>query len=149
MAATFEGLEHRIQLVATVAGRRFYDDSKATSPAAAMAALAAVEGPIWWLAGGHAKGADFAALAESAAARIGGAALYGTSREELAAALDGTGFRGPRHVTEFLADALHWCWRQSIPGDAILLSPAAASYDQFIDYADRGRRFVRLVAALG
>lgn len=146
--AEFGGLEHRLQLVANCSGRRFYNDSKATSSAAAQAALAAVPGPIWWLAGGQAKEADFAALADQAVRRVQGAALFGASRELLATALRAADRRLPVYVTEHLRDALDWCWRQSAAGDAILLSPACASFDQFADFEDRGRRFVALVEQL-
>ncbi len=62
--AEFSGLKHRLQLVATLLGRRVYNDSKATSAAAAQAALTAVPGPTWWLAGGLAKGVEFGPLAK-------------------------------------------------------------------------------------
>ncbi len=147
--AQFEPLEHRLQWIATVAHRRFYNDSKATSPAAAAAALAAIDGRIWWLAGGHAKGADFRQLAATAVRRAGGAALFGASRDALAEALRSVDASFPLLVTEHMSDALLWSWQQSAPGDAIVLSPACASYDQFHDYADRGQRFASLVSKIG
>jgi UDP-N-acetylmuramoylalanine--D-glutamate ligase len=146
--ARFRGLPHRLQLLATIDGRDFYNDSKATSPAAAEAALAALQGPLWWLGGGHAKGADFQALARNVTKRARGAAVFGTSRDALAAALHAADNRFPIAIVERLEEAATWCWRQSAPGDAILLSPAAASYDQFLDYADRGRAFGEFVQQL-
>jgi UDP-N-acetylmuramoylalanine--D-glutamate ligase len=144
--AAFRGLEHRLQLVGRLAGRRFYDDSKATSPEATIAALAAIGGPLWLLAGGVSKGASFAELAGNLVRCARGAALFGAARGELAASLDAmsTGFN--HAACETLAEALLWCWRRSRAGDAILLSPACASHDQFRDFQARGlafREFVR------
>lgn len=146
--AEFRGLEHRLQFVANLGGRRIYNDSKATSSAAAAAALAALPGPIWWLAGGQAKETDFAALAACAARHAQGAALFGASRELLAAALKAADDRFPLYVAETMREALAWCWRQSTLGDTIVLSPACASFDQFADFEDRGRQFMALVEQL-
>jgi UDP-N-acetylmuramoylalanine--D-glutamate ligase len=144
----FVGLPHRLELVAELEGRRFYDDSKSTSPAATAAALRAVAGPIWLLAGGHAKGADFTALAEIVEERTAGVATFGAARYALCAAL--VEVRADFNVVavERLADALAWCWQRSRAGDAILLSPAAASVDQFVDYRQRGATFRALVRAI-
>src|SRR5262245_3546284 len=85
--AEFRGLEHRLEHVAEVAGRRFYNDSKATSPRATMAALEAIVDPLWLLAGGHAKGASFDELAEAIVRRARGAALFGRARQQLCGAI--------------------------------------------------------------
>jgi UDP-N-acetylmuramoylalanine--D-glutamate ligase len=146
--AQFQGLAHRLEIVANRSGRRVYNDSKATSPAAAAAALSAVPGPVWWLAGGHPKGADFTSLAEQAVRRARGAAIFGAARGQLAAALAKADAQFPLYVVEHMREALDWCWRQSSAGDAILLSPGCASYDQYVDYADRGNRFVALIRDL-
>ncbi len=148
-AREFEGLEHRLRRIATVDDREFYDDSKATSPAAAIAALAAIERPRWWLAGGDVKGAPLDALAAIAVRGARGAAVFGRDRAKFADALREADAAFPLHVCEQLAEALEWCWQASSAGDAIVLSPAAASLDQFADFADRGRCFARLVAAIG
>jgi UDP-N-acetylmuramoylalanine--D-glutamate ligase len=144
----FRGLDHRIQFVAEVAGRRFYNDSKSTSPQATLAALAALDGPLWLLAGGHPKGARFEELARAVVRRTRGAGLFGLARETLCDCLrsQSAGFNAA--ATEYLDDALDGCWRQSQPGDVILLSPACASYDQFRDFEARGEAFCRWVAAL-
>ncbi|MEX2112320.1 MAG: UDP-N-acetylmuramoyl-L-alanine--D-glutamate ligase [Pirellulales bacterium] len=144
----FAGLPHRIELVAEIDGRRFYNDSKATSPAAAAAALAAIDGPLWLLAGGDAKGADFHALGRAVAARVAGAAVFGAARHELQAAIQAAGGDCPAVVREDLSAALAWCWRRSRPGDAIVLSPACASHDQFRDFQERGETFRALVGRL-
>jgi UDP-N-acetylmuramoylalanine--D-glutamate ligase len=145
---SYRGLPHRFQLVAETCGRRFYDDSKSTTPEATLAALAAIDGPVWLLAGGQSKGAAFEALASAVCARASGAALFGAARATLEANIQARCADFPTESTEHLADALAWCWRASRPGDAILLSPACASHDQFDDFQARGEAFCRLVAGL-
>ena len=144
----FQGLEHRLQWVGELAGRRFYNDSKSTTPAATLAALAALAGPVWLLAGGHAKGASFDELARSVVGRAQGASLFGASRETIQACIRAQRAEFDVNSTEQLGDALAWCWTRSQPGDSILLSPACASYDQFRDFEARGQAFCRLVKAL-
>jgi UDP-N-acetylmuramoylalanine--D-glutamate ligase len=148
-AVAFAGLEHRLQLVVSVDSRLFYNDSKSTSPAAAAAEIGALAEPVWWLAGGDAKGTSFETLAALAVRGARGAAVFGKDRHALAGALRAADASFPLFVTERLAEALAWCWRASSPGDAILLSPAAASLDQFADYADRGRQFARMAKDIG
>jgi UDP-N-acetylmuramoylalanine--D-glutamate ligase len=145
--AGFRGLPHRLEPIGEVAGRRFIDDSKSTSPAATIAALEAMEGPVWLLAGGQPKGVDFGPLGEAIAARVRGAALFGEARGSLAAAISAHR-RVELIVVETLADAVTACWRRSRPGDAILLSPGCASHDQFRDYCHRGETFRALVRGL-
>lgn len=144
----FRGLEHRLQAVAEVASRRFYDDSKATAPQATICALAALDGPVWLLAGGDSKGANFDEWAESVVLGTRGAAVFGRSGEQLRASLLAARASYAVFRCESLADALDWCWRQSRPGDAILLSPACASYDQFRDFQARGAAFRQRVRSL-
>lgn len=146
--ANFAGLPHRLQHVVDVAGRRLFDDSKATSPEATLAALDSFSAPLWLLAGGCDKGSELDALAAKVARRCRGAALFGAVRERLASAIAAQ--RGPCAIGkhERLRDALAWCWRHSRAGDVLLLSPACASFDQYLDYAQRGAEFVALARAL-
>jgi len=146
--AEFQSLPHRVELIAEVAGRRFYDDSKSTTPCATMAALAALSGPVWLLAGGHSKGGDLDQLAVAIAKGARGVALFGAAREAIAQRVRSLGGECDLHCTEHLQDAVAWCYRRSQPGDAVLLSPACASFDQFRDYVDRAAAFRRSVAAL-
>ena len=144
----FRGLAHRLQFVGEVGGRRFFNDSKATSPHATMAALASLDEPLWLLAGGDAKGASFDDLAEAIVGQARGAGLFGAAREAVRASIatKRAGFAARAHET--LDEAFDWCWRQSRPGDAILLSPACASFDQFRDFGARGSAFCELVRRL-
>jgi UDP-N-acetylmuramoylalanine--D-glutamate ligase len=146
--AQFSGLAHRMERVGQVQGRVFYNDSKATTPQATLAALASLEGPLWLLAGGSDKGCSWEPLGRAIAARCRGAALYGATRHQLRAAIrqHDTGFAAQEFAR--LDEALAWTWRCSGPGDAILLSPACASFDQYRDYAERGASFAALVRAL-
>ncbi len=146
--AEYRGLPYRIECVCQVRGRTFYNDSKATSPGATIAALAAVEGPVWLLAGGAAKGTCFDKLAATAAKRTRGIAVFGQARNRLQASIAACDRNHPLHAGETMEEALAWCYENSAPGESVLLSPACASFDQFRDFEDRGRRFVQLVDQL-
>jgi UDP-N-acetylmuramoylalanine--D-glutamate ligase len=147
--AGFNGLPHRLQTVAEFAGRRFINDSKATTPEAAIAALESMDHPTWVLLGGSDKQIDLSALVAVVGRRARGAALFGTVAPKLEALLEAHAPSTERVRVDSLEKALDWCWRQSQPGDSILLSPACASLDQFRDYAERGETFTRLVRTLG
>lgn len=151
---TFRGLPHRLELVGEVAGRRFYNDSLATTPESAICALRAFSGRLLLLAGGYDKKVDLSAFAHEAASRCAAIAWMGQTApllESLAAQATGAvPLAGslPRRITKSLQEAFDWIWSQSQPGDTILLSPACASFDWFLNFADRGDQFRRLVALL-
>ncbi|MBX9790559.1 MAG: UDP-N-acetylmuramoyl-L-alanine--D-glutamate ligase [Pirellulales bacterium] len=146
--ANFRPLEHRQQVIGAITGRTFVDDSKATTPEATIAALAAHSEPVWLLLGGTDKQCDFAPLATVAARHTKGIACFGMVGARLAAELASRapGLVVSRHTT--LDDALGWCWRQSAAGETILLSPGCASHDQYFDYVARARHFRDLVRDL-
>jgi UDP-N-acetylmuramoylalanine--D-glutamate ligase len=146
--AAFTGLPHRLQFVAELDERLFVNDSKATTPEAAIAALESMDRPTWILLGGSDKQIDLSPLAAAVARKASGAALFGTVAAKLDHLLSTRAPTIQRHRTKTLDDAFNWCWRRSQPGHAILLSPACASLDQFRDYADRGEAFQRLVNKL-
>ena len=143
---------HRTQVVASHGGVTFVDDSKATNAHAAHAALAAFESVVW-IAGGLLKGVDPAPLVKRHGGRLRGAILVGKDRAALREAF-------ARHApgvplvevheaeTEVMLAAVRAAASLAQPGDVVLLAPAAASMDQFIDYADRGRRFADAVREL-
>jgi UDP-N-acetylmuramoylalanine--D-glutamate ligase len=143
--AAFRGLPHRFETVATIDGRHFINDSKATTPEASIEAVMACDRPCWLLAGGHDKGADFTHWAERIAQRVRGVALFGAAREVLHEKLTREAPNLHTIVAEQMTDGFDWCWRHSSPGDAILLSPACASFDQFDDFEQRGRFFASMV----
>jgi UDP-N-acetylmuramoylalanine--D-glutamate ligase len=146
--ADFAGLPHRLTTVAVVAGRIFINDSKSTTPAATLAALDAVRQPIWLLLGGADKGIDLRPLVAAVGQRVSGAALFGAVGDALDSLLNAVAPQLPRVCTDTLDEALAWCWARSRPGDAILLSPACSSLDQFRDFTERGGRFADWAAAL-
>jgi len=146
--AAFAGLPQRLEMVGVVGGRRFYNDSSATTPESTIAALEALSSPVWLLAGGLGKGADWSALIETIAARAHAAAFYGKVGPEFHGLLANRAPTMPSCLTATLAAALAWCWKNSKPGDAIVLSPACASTDQFTNYEHRGRVFNAIVAEL-
>jgi len=155
-AGSFRGVEHRLELVAEVDGVRFVNDSQGTQPDAVAAALRSFEAPLVLIAGGRDKGVDLGALAPVAAERASAALLIGESGPALASLFRAAGVAhveeaGTLDVALPRADALARELLAAAPGGSIatvLLSPAAASFDQFADYAARGRAFKDGVAAI-
>jgi len=141
---TFRGLPHRVEFVAEVAGVRYYDDSKGTNVGATAAALDGFERPVWLIAGGDGKGQDFSPLAD-ALARVRGVILIGRDAPRIEAALAG---RVPIQHAPRLEDAVRLAAGQARAGEAVLLSPACASFDMFRDYKHRAAVFVAAVRAL-
>jgi UDP-N-acetylmuramoylalanine--D-glutamate ligase len=145
--SAFAGVPHRLELVREVAGVRFVNDSKATNPDAAERALSAYPPGIRLILGGSRKGIPFARLAKRAAASgVAQAYLIGDSADEIAEVLaaEGVRFTYSRDLPTAVKDA----FRDADPGEVVLLSPACASYDQFRDFEERGKRFRELVEAL-
>ncbi len=144
----FAGLPHRMRLVDIVNGVRYYNDSKATNPAASTQALAGFsEGSVHLILGGRAKGdgADFAELATAAATKAAAVYLIGEAAEAIASVLpEGLS----RRCCGSLERAVKAAADASSSGQSVLLSPACASFDQFEDFADRGRQFEHLVNAV-
>jgi UDP-N-acetylmuramoylalanine--D-glutamate ligase len=141
--ASFPGLAHRQELIATIDGVRYVNDSKATNADATAKALACYD-DICWIAGGVAKEGGIAALAPYFP-RIRHAFLIGEAAPAFAATLSG---RVPFTHSGDLATALRQARAAAQPGGTVLLSPACASFDQFTDFEVRGDAFRRLVEAL-
>ncbi len=145
--ASFRPIEHRLEPVGVVDGVDWYNDSKATNPDAVLKALTAFgEQPIVVLLGGRNKGNDFRPLAEQVAARAKAAVLFGESRHELAHAFDGLDAHVIEAVT--LSDAVEAGRSVASAGDAVVLSPACASFDEFDSYEHRGDAFRALVGEM-
>ncbi|MFI1012349.1 UDP-N-acetylmuramoyl-L-alanine--D-glutamate ligase [Streptomyces sp. NPDC020965] len=143
---------HRIEKVAEVAGVDWIDDSKATNTHAAEASLAAYD-PIVWIAGGLAKGATFDELVQNAAPRLRGVVLIGADRALIREALARHAPEVPvvdldRTDTEAMSAAVREAARLARPGDTVLLAPACASMDMFVNYNKRGEAFADAVRAL-
>ena len=143
---------HRIDLVASIDGVGYVDDSKATNAHAAAASLAAFR-PVVWIAGGLAKGAEFDELVAGAADRLRGVVLLGRDRALVADAL-------ARHAPEVpvvdvpatdtgaMDDVVRAARGLARPGDTVLLAPACASMDMFTNYGERGDAFAAAVRRL-
>jgi UDP-N-acetylmuramoylalanine--D-glutamate ligase len=146
--AEFRGLPYRLAIVADIGGRRFYNDSKSTTPQATMAALSAVEEPIWLLLGGAMRPIDLSELVGQAIRKAKGVAIFGEAAPALATAFRRAHPNFPCCWPESFDGALKWCFGNSRPGDAIVLSPGFPSTDEYRDFAHRGEEFERLVRQL-
>jgi UDP-N-acetylmuramoylalanine--D-glutamate ligase len=144
--AEFKGLPHRVQLVAEARGVRFYDDSKGTNVGAAVAALEGFAVPVVLIAGGDGKGQDFAPLAPAVKAHARAVVLIGRDAEAIAEALAPTGVALERAGT--MEAAVEAACALARDGDAVLLSPACASFDMFRNYGHRGDVFAAAARAL-
>ena len=141
--AEFRPAPHRGDVVATVAGVRFVDNSKATNPHAAAAAIDGA-GDAVLIAGGRAKGVDLSPL-RAHAARLRAVIAIGEAADQVADT-----FRGvvPTTIVDSIDDAVREAFEAAAPGDTVLLAPACASWDQFTDYAERGDRFAAAARSL-
>ena len=114
----FARLPQRLEWLAVIEGRRFYNDSAATTPESTIAALESLELPVWLLAGGKSKGSDFGPLAAEIARRARGAALFGSAGGVLRDQIHGQAPQFPCVAVETMDEALDWCWRRSRPAEA-------------------------------
>ena len=141
---------HRTEVVAVADGVVWIDDSKATNAHAADASLGAAESVVW-IAGGLLKGVDPGPLVERHAPRLRAVVLIGTDRDALRSAFERHAPNvpvlevAPPDTGEVMSAAVRAAASVARSGDVVLLAPAAASMDQFMDYADRGRRFAEAV----
>jgi UDP-N-acetylmuramoylalanine--D-glutamate ligase len=140
---SFPGVPHRLEEVAQIGGVRFVNDSKATNAAAARRAIASYDEALHVILGGLGKNESYAELAADLRDRGARAYLIGAAADQLAEALD-----SPFERSGDLATAVRSAAAAARPGDVVLLSPAAASYDQFENFEARGDEFRRLVEEL-
>ncbi len=145
----FAGVEHRIEFVNEMDGVRYINDSKGTNPDATIKALEAMTAATVLMAGGFDKQVSFDQLAQSVSQNklIRQVVLYGQTAQLIARAFDSTGFAAYQ-VTDSMEEALFLARSLAEPGYNVLLSPACASFDQFSDYEQRGKRFKELVNAM-
>jgi UDP-N-acetylmuramoylalanine--D-glutamate ligase len=159
-AGAFSGVENRLEPVAVVDGVRFINDSQGTQPDAVVAALRSFPRPLVLIAGGRDKGVDLSGLGPVAAERADAAVLIGESGNALGAlfAASGMGWIEGAPTLEVAVDRADQIARELLAEHGgrgsgatvatVLLSPAAASFDMFVDYAARGQAFRDAVAAL-
>jgi len=143
---SFAGVEHRLEEIGSSEGVLWVNDSKATNVASTIVALAAFEQPLVLIAGGEAKGQQFAALAQAAAASVSAAFLIGADAEQIASS-----FEGLVHTSRCrsLEEAVAAAAAVAVEGEIVLLSPACASFDQFpAGFEQRGEEFRQMVQQL-
>jgi UDP-N-acetylmuramoylalanine--D-glutamate ligase len=146
---SFQGLEHRLELVREVGGVKYYNDSFSTVPETAIAALDSFTEPIILIAGGSDKKSDYTALGKKIAeANVKSLILIGDMAENIAKSIPNT-FRGEivRNLTK-MDDIVAKATEKAQKGDVVLLSPACASFGLFENYKDRGDQFKKVVNEL-
>jgi UDP-N-acetylmuramoylalanine--D-glutamate ligase len=147
--SSFSGLEHRLELVRSLHGVKYYDDSFATTPDAAIVALRAIREPKVIILGGSDKGLAFDKLAEEVAkSDVRHAIVIGETAEKISALLKDRGFNAITLGLKKMTDIVQTAYQLAQPGDVVLLSPGCASFGLFIDYKDRGNQFKAAVQAL-
>jgi UDP-N-acetylmuramoylalanine--D-glutamate ligase len=142
---TFSGLPHRLERIATLNGVEWYDDSKGTNVGATAAALSGLGKTSVLIAGGEGKGQDFSALRMPVKKFASRVLLIGRDAPLIEKALSGL----PIERCATLENAVRRAAQIARPGEAVLLSPACASFDMFRDYKHRGDAFVAAVKGLG
>jgi UDP-N-acetylmuramoylalanine--D-glutamate ligase len=156
VARSFTGVEHRLELVRTVKGVRYYDDSIATAPERTVAALKAFNAPLILLAGGRDKNLVWDEMATLTRRKARHLIVFGEAadlivravRESEAKERNGAAVLKGIHRAADLEDAVHIAARLAKPGDVVLLSPGGTSFDAFRDFAERGDKFKEYVRAL-
>ena len=143
---TFQGVEHRLQYVATVRGVRWINDSKATNVNSCWYALEAMTTPTVLILGGKDKGNDYSEIDELVKEKCHTLVFMGLHNEKLHEHFDGFGLK--IIDTDNLHDAIQGANHAAHEGDTVLLSPCCASFDLFKSYEDRGEQFMAAVKAL-
>jgi UDP-N-acetylmuramoylalanine--D-glutamate ligase len=149
-ALKFRGVEHRLEFVREWKGARWYNDSKSTTPEQTMAAIRSFSEPIVLLLGGRDKNLPWQDLATLVRQRVEHVILFGEAAGKIAAALDKA--VGPLPLTtEYcpgLEEAVQAAAKLALPGSIVLFSPGGTSFDQFHDYEERGKAFIKWVSEL-
>lgn len=143
----FKAVEHRIEYVTEVNGVVYYNDSKGTNPDAAIKGIQAMDRPTLLIGGGYDKNSSYEEWINAFDGKVRYLVLLGQTKEKIAEAAERCGFE---HVvmTESLEEAVAFCAEHANPGDAVLLSPACASWGMFPNYEVRGKKFKELVYQL-
>jgi UDP-N-acetylmuramoylalanine--D-glutamate ligase len=155
VATTFHGVEHRLELVRERRGVRWYNDSIATTPERAVAALQAFDAPLVLLAGGRDKHLPWEEMATLTWHKVRHLILFGEAASLIEGAMQsardkapGAGHETQIHQAGTLARAVEVATQVARPGDVVLLSPGGTSFDAYQDFAARGEHFRQLVSAL-
>ena len=143
----FKAVEHRIEYVTEVNGVVYYNDSKGTNPDAAIKGIQAMDRPTLLIGGGYDKDSAYEEWINAFDGQVRYLVLLGQTREKIAKAAKACGFEDIVMV-DSLEEAVHFCAEHANPGDAVLLSPACASWGMFPNYEVRGKMFKELVYQL-
>ena len=143
----FAGVEHRIEFVCEKNGVAYYNDSKGTNPDAAIKGIQAMNRPTLLIGGGYDKASTYEEWIEAFDGKVKHFVLLGQTKEKIAETARKLGFENII-MTESLEEAVDTCARLAEPGDAVLLSPACASWGMFKNYEERGDKFKEMVKAL-
>ncbi|HQR04369.1 MAG: UDP-N-acetylmuramoyl-L-alanine--D-glutamate ligase [Proteobacteria bacterium] len=140
---TFQGLPHRVEKVLEAGGVTYYDDSKGTNVGATVAALEGLQKPVLLIAGGDGKGQDFSPLRAAVSRFARAVILIGRDGPVIGAAIEGSGI--PVRMATDMEEAVRLAAEMARSGDAVLLSPACASFDMYRNYEHRARVYVDAV----
>ncbi len=136
----FVAVEHRIEFTAEVNGVKYYNDSKGTNPDAAIKGICAMDRPTYLIGGGYDKQSEYDEWVECFEGRVKKLVLIGTTKQKIADCCEKHGFK-EYIFAETLEEAINFCHDNAAPGEAVLLSPACASWDMFKSYEQRGELF--------
>jgi UDP-N-acetylmuramoylalanine--D-glutamate ligase len=143
----FQGVAHRIEFVAENTGVAYYNDSKGTNPDAAIKGIQAMNRPTFLIGGGYDKDSSYEEWIRAFDGKVKKLVLLGATREKINETAKKLGFTDTVLVDEF-EEAVRFCVKHAQPGDAVLLSPACASWGMFQNYEERGDKFKELVLQL-
>ena len=152
VARSFGGVEHRIELVRELHGVKYYNDSIASSPSRTIAGLHSFKQKVILIAGGYDKHIPFDVLGPEICAHVKTLVLCGATADKIRAAVENAPEyrKGAPEILEAndLCEAVALCRKAAQPGDIVTLSPACAAFDQFKNFAVRGRAYKELVGSL-
>ena len=143
----FKAVEHRIEYVTEINGVVYYNDSKGTNPDAAIKGIQAMDRPTLLIGGGYDKQSSYEEWIRAFDGKVRYLVLLGQTKEKIAETARACGFTDIV-MTESLEEAVQFCADHANPGDAVLLSPACASWGMFPNYEVRGKMFKELVHGL-
>ena len=143
----FRAVEHRIEYVATKNGVDYYNDSKGTNPDAAIQGIKAMDKPTYLIGGGYDKGSEYDDWIKAFDGKVKKLVLIGATKQKIAECADKNGFHDYVLMDSY-QEALRYCSENAVPGEAVLLSPACASWDMFPSYEVRGKQFKSYVNQL-
>jgi UDP-N-acetylmuramoylalanine--D-glutamate ligase len=143
----FTAVEHRIEYVTEKRGVKYYNDSKGTNPDAAIQGIRAMNRPTFLIGGGYDKQSEYDEWIEAFDGKVKKLVLIGQTAGKIAECAHRHGFMDTVRFDTF-EDAIRYCYENAVSGDAVLLSPACASWGMFRNYEERGRIFKEIVRSL-